>query len=136
MKVGSQIHAVGGGKGEGKPSPSNYLTKASTAFEMSLGPHFESFLGVDGLDSMFFSGLLQGHFLHRCLIGNLDKWISLNNFFVYNVLQKKIQQILFLMIRGSNFSVFRRPWEHFLLTFTAWETGLKLECFSVSFWGS
>ena len=37
-------------------------------FGLILGPHFESFLNSDGLNSEFFWRLFPGHFLHRFLV--------------------------------------------------------------------
>ena len=37
-------------------------------FALILGPHFESFLSSDGLNSVFFWSLFPGHFLHRFLM--------------------------------------------------------------------
>ena len=75
-----------------------------------LGPHFESFLGLDGLNSMFVLGLFPGHFLHRFLSGMIDSWSSQNKVFVRKVLQKPcFRKSRILVIREPNFSVFWRP---------------------------
>ena len=81
-------------------------------FGLILGPHFESFLGLDGLNSMFVLGLFPGHFLHRFSSGIIDSWSSQNKVFVRKVLQKPcFRPNRFLVIRGSIFGVFWRPWE-------------------------
>ena len=41
-------------------------------FGVIFGHHFESFLGSDGLNSMFIRGLIPGHFLDRFLNGVPD----------------------------------------------------------------
>ena len=41
-------------------------------FWLILGPRFESFLGVDGLNSLFFLSLFPGNCLHRFLGGIID----------------------------------------------------------------
>ena len=52
------------------------------------GPYFESFLGLDGLNSMFVLGLFPGQFLHRFSSGIVDSWSSQNKVFVRKVLHK------------------------------------------------
>ena len=72
-------------------------------FEMILGSHFESLFGSDGVNSMFFSGLFPGHFLHRLEV--LKPSFRRESIAKHMFLQKK----RFLMIRGSFFCVVQRP---------------------------
>ena len=44
--------------------------------EVILGLYFESFLNSDWLIFRFVAGLSAGHFLHRSLDGNPDRWSS------------------------------------------------------------
>ena len=76
------------------------------------GPHFESLLGLDGLNSMFVLGLFPGHFLHRFSNGIIDSRSSWNKVFVWKLLQKNhvFAKNVFLVIRRSIFCVFWRPW--------------------------
>ena len=62
--------------------------KIFTDFGLIFGPHFESFLGFDGLNSMFVLGLFPGDFLHRFSSGIIDSWSFKNKVFVRKVLQK------------------------------------------------
>ena len=56
-------------------------------FGMILGSHFESFLGLDGLDSMFFCWACFQAFA-SVLGGIMDSWSSQNKVIVKKVLQK------------------------------------------------
>ena len=79
---------------------------------MILGAHFERFLGFDELNSVFFRSLFPGRLLHRFLSGIIDSWSFENKVFVQKVLQKpRFRKTRFLVIRGSNFSVFWTPWD-------------------------
>ena len=81
-------------------------------FGLILGPHFESFLSSDGLNSVFFWSLFPGYFLHRFLNGIIDRWSSENKVFARKVLQKTcFRKNRFGVIRGLDFCVFWRPWE-------------------------
>ena len=84
-------------------------------FGLIFGPHFDSFLGFDGLNSMFVLGLFPGHFLHPFSNGMIDSWSSQNKVFVRKVLQKNnvFAQIVlwwfesrFLVFFGSSGGVF------------------------------
>ena len=76
------------------------------------GPHFESFLSSDGLNSVFFWSLFPGHFLHRFFNGIIDSWSSENKVFARKVLQKPcFRKNRLLVIRGSIFGVLWRLWE-------------------------
>ena len=80
-------------------------------FGMISGTFFLSLLGSDGLNFMCLSGLAICHFFHGFLNGNPDSWSSLNKVFVWKVLHKPcFSKNRFLVIRGLNFSVCRRPW--------------------------
>ena len=57
-------------------------------FGLIFRPHFESFLGFDGLNSMFILGLFPGDFWHRFSNGIIDSWSFQNKVFVRKVLQK------------------------------------------------
>ena len=65
-------------------------SKIFNDFGMILGPHFESFLSSDGLNSVFFWSLFSGHFLHRFFNGIIDSWSSENKVFARKVLQKNM----------------------------------------------
>ena len=81
-------------------------------FGLIFGPHFESLLGFDGLNSMFVLGLFPGDFLHRFSSGIIDSWCFQNKVFVRKVLQKTcFRKNRLLVIRGSIFGVFWRLWE-------------------------
>ena len=83
-------------------------------FGLIFGPHFESFLGFDGLNSMFVLGLFPADFLHRFSSGIIDSWSSQNKVFVRMVLQKPcFRKNSFLMFRGPIFSVFGSPGDGF-----------------------
>ena len=77
---------------------------------MILASDFESFVGFDGSDSLFFWSLFPGHFLHRLLGGIIDSLHSQNKVFAWKVLQKPcFHKHRLLVIQGSNFGVFWRP---------------------------
>ena len=83
-------------------------------FGLIFRPHFESFLGFDGLNSMFVLGLFPGDFLHRFSSGIIDSWSSQNKVFVRKVLQKPcFRKNRSLVIREPIFGVFWRPWGWF-----------------------
>ena len=88
--------------------------QVSSDFGLILGPHFDSFLGLDGLNFMFVLGLFPGHFLHRFSSGIIDSWSSQNKVFVRKVLQKNcFRKNRFLLIRGLIFNVFGSPGDDF-----------------------
>ena len=79
---------------------------------MILGAHFERFLGLDGSNSVFFWGSFPVRFLHRFLSGIIDSWSFENKVFARKVLQKPcFRKNRVLVIRGTIFGVFWRPWE-------------------------
>ena len=83
-------------------------------FGLILGPHFESFLSSDGLNSVFFWTLFPGHFLHRFCNGIIVSWGSENKVFARKVLQKPcFRKNRLLVIRGSIFCVFWKPGSRF-----------------------
>ena len=51
-------------------------SKIFSDFGLILGPHFDSFLSSDELNSVFFWSLFPGHFLHRFLYAIIDSWSS------------------------------------------------------------
>ena len=120
-----------GGPWEQQQGHVGVRSKIFSDFGLILGPHFESFLSSDGLNSVFFWRLFPGHFLHRFLGGIICSWSSWNKVFVWKVLQKpffgdsKVDFLCFLEALGSGF-----------LTFSALETNLKIECFLRSPWVS
>ena len=65
--LGTILSAWGhpGGPWEQQEGHVGVRSKILSDFGLILGPHFESFLGLDVLDSMFVFGLFPGHFLHR-----------------------------------------------------------------------
>ena len=65
-----------GGPWEQQEGHVGVRSKIFSDFGLILGPHFESFLSSDGLNSVFFWSLFPGHFLHRFLGGIIDSWSS------------------------------------------------------------
>ena len=51
-------------------------SKIFNDFGLILGPHLESFLSSDELNSVFFWSLFPGHFSHRFSYGIIDSWSS------------------------------------------------------------
>ena len=83
-------------------------------FGLIFGLRFDSFLGFDGLNSMFVLGLFPGDFLHRFSNRIIDSWSSQNKVFGRKVLHKPcFRENRFLVIREQIFSVFGRPWGWF-----------------------
>ena len=81
-------------------------------FGLILGPHFESFLNSDGLNSVFLLELVSRSLFASIFNGIIDSWSSENKVFAWKVLQKTcFRKNRLLVIRGSTFSVFWRPWE-------------------------
>ena len=112
--LGTILSAWGhpGGPWEQQEGHVGVRSKIFSDFGLILGPHFESFLSSDGLNSVFFWSLFPGHFLHRFLNGIIDRWSSENKVFARKVLQKPcFRKDRLSVIRGSTFSVFWRPWE-------------------------
>ena len=64
-------------------------SKIFTDFGLICGPHFKSFLGFDGLNSMFVLSLFPSDFLHRFSNGIIDSWSSQNKVFVRKVIIAK-----------------------------------------------
>ena len=69
--LGTILSAWGhpGGPWEQQEGHVGVRSKIFSDFGLILGPHFESFLSSDGLNSVFFWSLFPGHFLHRFLGG-------------------------------------------------------------------
>ena len=112
--LGTILSAWGhpGGPWEQQEGHVGVRSKIFSDFGLILGPHFESFLSSDGLNSVFFWSLFPGHFLHRFLNGIIDRWSSENKVFARKVLQKPcFRKNRLLVIRGSTFGVFWRLWE-------------------------
>ena len=81
-----------------------------TDFGLICGSHFESFLGLDGLNSMFVLEWFPSYFLHRFSSGIIDSRSSQNKVFVRKVLQKPcFRKKRSLVIRGPMFRFF---WRH------------------------
>ena len=101
-----------GGPWEQQEGHVGVRSKIFSDFGLILGPHFESFLSSDGLNSVFFWSLFPGHFLHRFLDGIIDRWSSENKVFARKVLQKPcFRKNRLLVIRGSIIGVFWRLWD-------------------------
>ena len=68
--LGTILSAWGhpGGPWEQQEGHVGVRSKIFSDFGLILGPHFESFLSSDGLNSVFFWSLFPGHFLHRFLM--------------------------------------------------------------------
>ena len=96
---------------EGHMGAQNQIFSDFARFWLIWGARFESFLGSDGLNSLFFLSLFLGNCLHRFSGGIIDSWRSENKVFAWEVLQKPcFRKNRLLVIRGSIFSVFWRPW--------------------------
>jgi hypothetical protein len=125
-----------GGPWEQQEGHVGVRSKIFSDFGLILGPHFESFLSSDGLNSVFFWSLFPGHFLHRFSKGIIDRWSSENKVFARKVLQKQCFRKNRLLVVRGHFWCFLEALGAGFLIFSALETGLKIECFSRSTWGS
>ena len=91
-----------------------------------VGPHVDSLLCSDGLDSMFVSGLLPGHFLYRLLKGGPDSWSSFNQIFAWKVLRKQCFRQQKVEIEGRLCVFCGGVGNSFFLIFSALATGLEI----------
>ena len=98
--------------------------------------HFESFLSSDGLNSRFFVELFPGHFLHRFLCGIIDSWSSQKDFRKESNAKTMFLQKSFFGESRVEFLCFLEALGVFFLTFAALETGLEIEYFLRTPWGS
>ena len=65
-----------GGPWEQQEGHVEVRSKIFSDFGLISGLHFESFLGPDGLNSLFFWSLFPGSFLHPFSNGIIDSWGS------------------------------------------------------------
>ena len=87
-------------------------SKIFSDFGLILGPDLESFLSSDGLNSVFLLELVSRSLFASIINGIIDSWSSENKVFATKVLKKScFRKNRLLVIRGSIFGVFWRPWE-------------------------
>ena len=114
--LGTILSAWGhpGGPWEQQEGHVGVRSKIFRDFALILGPHFESFLSSDELNSVFFWSLFPGNFLHPFSDGIIDSWGSSNKVSARKVLQKPcFRKNCVLVFGGSIFCVFWRAWGYF-----------------------
>ena len=136
--LGTILSAWGhpGGPWEQQEGHVGVRSKTFSDFGLILGSHFESLLSSDELISVFFWSLFPGHFFHRFLMelltaGALKTRFSRGRYCKNHVFAK----IIFWCFEGRILVFFRGPGSRFS-DFSALETGLKIQCFPRSLWGS
>ena len=110
-------------------------SKIFSDFGLILGPYFESFLSSDGLNSVFFWSLFPGHFLHRFLMELLTAGALKTRFSLGRYCKNMFSQKTFIGDSRADFFCFLEALGAGFLSFSALETGLKIQCFSRSLWG-
>ena len=114
--LGTILSAWGhpGGPWEQQEGHVGVRSKIFSDFCLILGPHFESFLSSDGLNSVFFWSLFPGHFLHRFVgeimeVGALGTRFSCGRYCKNHVFAK----IIFWCFEGRILVFFRSPGSRF-----------------------
>ena len=105
-------------------------SKTFSDFGLILGPHFESFLSSDGLNSVFFLELVS-----RSLFASIFGWnywqleLLEQGFRVEGIAKTMFSQKSFFGDSKVDFLCFLEALGTGFLTFSALETSLKIECF-------